>query len=172
MRGNIFSPEYLISNGIAAVLLLLTFTRPATARSLLCILFTGAAFFNGIAAFMHPEWYLSYADIAAIPSYERIINGAFSRHITAYVLTIAIGQLSIGIFIGSKGWLQKTALAGAVVFLLAISPLGAGAAFPCTIILAAACVVLLFKHSNETLPEIFNSRVLKHRRPIGLAYPL
>jgi hypothetical protein len=159
MRGNIFSPEYLISNGISIVLLLLALARPVTTRVLLCLIFTAAGFFNGVAAFMHPEWYLTYADVAAIPSYERFINGAFSRHITAYVLAIAIGQLSIGIFVGFKGWMQKSALAGAVVFLVAISPLGAGAAFPCTIILAAACMILLFRGSDETFTEMFNRRI-------------
>jgi len=162
MRGNIFSPEYLFSNGVATLLLFLTLTRPVIARLLLCLLFIGAAFFNGITAFKHPEWYLSYADIAAIPFYEQMITGGFSRHITAYILAISIGQLYIGIFIGSKGWMQKTALAGAILFLLAISPLGAGAAFPCTIILAIACVILLFKHSDQTLAEAFNTRVMKH----------
>jgi hypothetical protein len=144
----------MISNGISLLLLLLAIRRPVTARISLSLIFIAAALFNGIAAFMHPEWYLSYANIAAIPLYERIITGAFSEHVTAYVLAIAIGQLCIGIFIGYKGPMQKLALIGAIIFLLAIAPLGAGSAFPCSLLLATACLVLLCRKSTATFREI------------------
>jgi hypothetical protein len=93
---------------------------------------------------------MTYADLAAIPTYETFIRGNFSRHITTFILTIAVAQLAIGICIAGKGALSKTALAGAIIFLLAIAPLGAGSAFPCTVILAAACTVLLIK--GQLLP--------------------
>lgn len=155
MRGNIFSPESVLSNAISLLLLILAFKRPVTARTLMSILFIGAACFNGYTAIMHPETYMTYADLAAIPTYETFIRGNFSRHITTFILTIAVAQLAIGICIAGKGALSKTALAGAIIFLLAIAPLGAGSAFPCTVILAAACTVLLIKGQPEALVRIY-----------------
>ncbi len=159
MRGNILSPESLLSNGVSLLLLMLAIWRPVVARWLFCILFIGAAFFNTYTAIVHPEKYLLYADLTALPMYEQFIRGAFSRHITTYIIAIAIGQLLTGIYIGSSGQLYKAALAGAIIFLLAIAPLGAGSAFPCSIVMAAACMVLLRKGADATLLEIFRGKI-------------
>jgi len=151
MRANIFSPEYMLSNAFAIVVLLLAIKRPFGARALLLMLFAGAALFNIYMATRHPEKYLVYGDLAAFPLYETFIKGSFSRHIMAYVLPIAIIQLLISTGLFMKGKWQHIALIGAIVFFVAIAPLGAGAAFPFTIILAIACLVLLFSHSHDTI---------------------
>lgn len=158
MRGNIFSPESVLSNAISLLLLILALKRPVTARTLISILFIGAAFINGYTAIDHPEIYLGYADLAALPAYETFIRGNFSRNITAYILTIAIAQLAIGFCVAASGRLSKTALAGAIIFLLAIAPLGAGSAFPCTLVLAAACAILFIKRQPQTLMEIYRRK--------------
>lgn len=165
MRGNIFSPESVLSNAISLLLLILAFNRPLTARTLISILFIGAACFNSYTAIVHSEKYMVYADLAAIPAYEKFIRGAFSRHISTYILPIAIAQLAIGICIAGRGALSRAALAGAIIFLLAIAPLGAGSAFPCTVVLAAACMVLLLKGQQETLASIYGRKLWK-RHPL------
>jgi len=161
MRGNIFSPESLLSNGIALILLILAIRKPVACRLLLCFIFIGASFLNTFMAINHPDRYLIYGELAALSSYEQLIMGAFSRHITTYVLMIAAVQFCIGIFLTSKGKLLKASLASAAIFLIAIAPLGAGSAFPCTLLLAAACLILLFKHTSIALSNIWLSKIWK-----------
>lgn len=165
MRGNIFSPESVLSNAVGLLLLILAFKRPVTARSLISMLFMAAACFNAYTAIAHPERYMVYAELAALPAYESFIRGTFSRHISTFILLIAIAQLAIGVCIAGSGMLSRAALAGAGIFLLAIAPLGAGSAFPCTVVLAAACAVLLIKGQPETLVTIYG-RKLSNRRPL------
>ncbi|HEY1166206.1 MAG TPA: hypothetical protein VGE90_13590 [Chitinophaga sp.] len=77
------------------------------------------AYDNGQVIFLSvsfPELW-RYATFVIINTF---IRGNFSRHITAFILTIAAAQLAIGICIAGKGVLSKTALAGAIIFLLAI----------------------------------------------------
>jgi hypothetical protein len=159
MKGNIFSPESVFSNAISLIILLLAIKRPVTARTLISILFIGAAIFNGYTAIADPEKYMGFADMAALPVYETFIRGEFSRHITVYILTIAAAQLVTGICIASRGVLSRAALAGAAIFLTAIAPLGAGSAFPCSLVLAAACIILLIKGQHETLANIYGKKL-------------
>jgi hypothetical protein len=161
MRGNIFSPEYILSNAISLLVLLFAIRRPFIARIMICIIFIGAAVVNGIIAIAHPAWYLVYGDLTASPLYEDFIKGAFGRHISAFVLSIAVLQLVIGVGAAMRGWIWKAACTGAFIFLLAVAPLGAGSAFPCTIILAIACLVLLFYISNDSLFATVHRKFLK-----------
>jgi hypothetical protein len=149
MRGNIFSPEYMISNLVGFVLIILAIVRPSTTRWIFSFIFTGAAAFNTMTAIYSPEDYLSYASMAALPVYEDFINGFFSEHIRAFVISIAAAQLLIGMFITGRAIIANIALAGAAFFLLAIAPLGAGAAFPSSVLMAAACIILLFKKKQR-----------------------
>lgn len=164
MRGNIFSPESILSNAVALIFLILALKRPVTARTLISILFIGAACFNGYTAVAHPNAYMEYADLAALPVYETFIRGPFSLHITLYILAIAIAQFAVGICIAGRGTLSRVALTGAIIFLVGIAPLGAGSAFPCSLVLAAACTVLLRKGQPETLASIYEKKLLKRPR--------
>ena len=161
MRGNIFSPESIFSNAISLLLLILAIKRPVTARTLISILFIGAAIFNGYTTIARPEKYMGFAEMAALPVYETFIRGEFSRHITSYILAIALAQLATGIGIAGRRALSRVALAGAVIFLVAIAPLGAGSAFPCSLVLAAACIILIIKGQPETLATIYGKKLWK-----------
>lgn len=143
MRGNIFSQAYMLSNFIAVLILYISIIKPVFGRMCMSLLFLGGAVVNTVISISHPQIYMTYADVAALPAYEEFINGYFGSHITGFVLSIAVGQLLIGLALLWKGPLEKIALAGAVVFLLAIAPLGAGASFPCTVVLAIACLFLM-----------------------------
>ena len=155
MHGNIFSPAYMFSNGVSLLILVLAIWRPVIARTLLSLLFTGAAFFNTYIVLTRPQVYLEYADTAALAIYEQYIRLVFSMHITTYVLLIATGQLLIGICMAARDLLSRGALLGAIIFLVSIAPLGAAAAFPSTVVLAAACEVLFIKGQPATLPAIY-----------------
>lgn len=161
MRGNILSPEYMLSNLIALLLLILAVKRPLITRAIISLIFLGAGCYNGILAIYYPERYLVYADLTASPLYETFIRGAFSRHITSYIMFIAVMQLITGTLIGWKrGWM-KAALVAAAIFLIGIAPLGAGSAFPSSIMLAIACLILIFDAGEESLPDALHRKYLK-----------
>ena len=152
---------YSFSNLVAVCLLILAFKRPVTARLLFSLLFLWAAVTNATTAWKNPQVYLEYADYSPFTFLDNIITGPFSEHITVYVLLIALGQLCIAVFLSFKGWLTKIALTGAIIFLLAITPLGIGTAFPCPLIMAIACYVLLKKQAPFSLWDILSKKLLK-----------
>ena len=133
----------LISNVIALAILVLAWLRPAIARLVIGLLFSGAGLFNTYTALVNPEAYLNYADLAWWPLYRNFINGLFATNIAGFILAIALGQLLIGLgFLTGWGNLFRIAVAGAVLFFLGILPLGVGSAFPFPLILIAAVVLV------------------------------
>ena len=90
----------------------------------------------------NPHDYLSYADLTFLPLYKTFILGWFSEHIRLSVGVIATAQAFIAIALLMKGWIYKAGLIGAILFLIAIIPLGVGYAFPCTLLLAIGLVML------------------------------
>ncbi|PSL34668.1 hypothetical protein [Chitinophaga ginsengisoli] len=143
MRGNIFSQAYLLSNLVAVLIVYISFIKPVFGRMCMSLLFIAAAVVNSVISISHPEIYRTYASLAALPAYEQFINGFFGRHVTSLVLFIAVGQFGIGLALLWKGPVEKIALTCAIIFLVAIAPLGAGSSFPCSLILAIACLLLL-----------------------------
>jgi hypothetical protein len=59
------------------------------------------------------------------------------------VIAIAIGQAVIAFLLAANGWPRRLGYVGAIVFLLAIVPLGVGAGFPATILMALAAAEVL-----------------------------
>ncbi len=143
MRGNIFSQAYMLSNFVAVLILYISVIKPVFGRMCMSLLFIAASAVNTVISISHPQIYKTYADVAALPAYEQFINGFFSRHITIFMLSIAVCQSLIGLALLWRGPLEKIALGGAIIFLLAIAPLGAGSSFPCSVILAIACLFLI-----------------------------
>ena len=93
-----------------------------------------------------------YAHTAISDWYSNFISGDwFNTHTESFIGFIAVCQALIAIGVSLKGWLYKISLWGAVVFLLAIMPLGMGSAFPCTISMATAALILLRSNNHEVL---------------------
>ncbi len=132
------------SNLVALLLLFLSWKRKNTARLLFAMLFFWASVTNRMTATQYPDTYLEYGKYA-IPLYKKIINGEFSSHITGYVCTIAVAQLLIALGLLARGMVVKISCIGGMIFLLAIAPLGLGAAFPFSII-AALALFILYRH--------------------------
>jgi Domain of unknown function (DUF4342) len=57
-----------------------------------------------------------------------------------------------------KGWVFRAGSIGAIIFLLAIAPLGVGAAFPCTVIVAISTWLLL---RNKQIDYLWISKYRK-----------
>jgi hypothetical protein len=144
-----FLIPYIISNIVAVLILLAAWKLPRLARLLFAILFGWAAWMNSTTAINTPEAYLEYADMS-IPLYSKLINGWFSQHITPMVLLIASGQLMIAIGMLLKGMWVKLACVGAIIFLLAIAPLGVGSGFPFSLF-AGLGAYLIFRQKPHLL---------------------
>lgn len=142
---------YLISNAVALLLLLLSWKLQRIARLLLFIIFVWASWTNWNEAIVAPQFYMDYSNLTFSGLYRRFIDGWFSNHITLAVGLIATCQALIAFSILLKGWIFKIGAIGAIVFLLAIAPLGVGSAFPCTVILAISFWLLIRKRRVDYL---------------------
>jgi hypothetical protein len=143
----------IISNAVAILLLIAAIKWPHIARVLFFLLFAWASCTNWATAFQSPQSYLEYAGLSWLDGYRDFINGWFARHIPLAVGFIASCQALIAISMLLKGWIYKIGSIGAIIFLLAILPLGVGSGFPCTAIMAIAIYILLEKHDNKFIWE-------------------
>ena len=150
----------LISNIVAVILLLTAWKLPRLSRFLFFLLFTWAGWFNWQTALNNPSSYLDYAELSQFKFYKNFINGWFKDHLLLIVGFIATCQLLIAIGLQSKGIIFKIAAIGAIIFFLAIAPLGVGSGFPCTLIMASAIYLLLI-HSPA------NYLWLRQKKPVS-----
>jgi hypothetical protein len=104
---------------------------------------------NAAVAIYKPLSYLDNARYALLESYRTFILGWFADHIGLVVGSISLGQLLItaGLIVGGA-W-ARAALAGAIVFFLAITPLGVASAFPSSLVWALGAGWLLFKGAGR-----------------------
>jgi len=135
--------QWIVSNGIAIIILIAAIKRPKLARLLFFILFSWACWINYSTAHNNPEEYLNYASLTPFDFLRDFINGWFKANLTTMVTLIAIGQGIIALGILLKGWLVRMACIGAIIFLLAIIPLGIGSGFPFSIIVVIASYFIL-----------------------------
>jgi len=136
---------YVAVNALALALLWLAARKPKLARWVFGALFIGAAFLNSYLAAKKPQAYVdSYGASAWLPVYRDFIHGFFSRATSLLVLLIAAGQAVCGVLLFTNR-LYKLGALGAIIFLLAIAPLGVGSAFPSTLIMAVGLVLAMRK---------------------------
>ena len=140
--------SYIISNVVAVLMLFAAWKTPRIARVLFFVLFAWAGYTNYNYAIHNPGAYLEYANLSFLYLYIEFIQGWFSQHIMIAIGFIATCQGLIAVSMLLKGWIFKTGCIGAIIFLLAIAPLGVGSGFPCTVIMAVATFVIL-KRSDE-----------------------
>ncbi|HWV66614.1 hypothetical protein [Chitinophaga sp.] len=166
MHANIFSITYLVANMVSLIVLIAAISRAAVARVMLSMIFIGAGLFNGVMAIRDPNLFMAYGAMTPLRVYEQFIYGAFRNNITAIVISISICQLAAGIFIAATRTFMITGLTAAIIFLVAIAPLGAGSAFPSTLLLAAAAAILLFKETAFTVFPLWTnlSHLFSHKK--------
>ena len=141
---------YGFSNIAGLLILWAAFRRPKLARLALVMMFGSAAWVNYSAAQESPEMYLSYSRYA-IKWYADFISGWFQTHITLMISLIAIGQGVIALGMIYSGIWMKIACLGVIVFLIAIAPLGFGAAFPFPLTVAFAAWKIIRKDDGAPL---------------------
>lgn len=139
---------YVVTNAFALVQLIGSYRWPTFTRVVFFLLFAGAAILNVRTVFDTPWSYQSYADYA-IPLYSRFIFGSFDMFIRPIVLSIVVGQVFIAGSMLMKGFYFQEGCFFGMVFCVAIAPLGLGAAFPATLLMALA-FYRLYKHESRT----------------------
>jgi hypothetical protein len=154
MEQDYTSLPYVISNIVAVFVVISAMIWPTAARVLLSGIFVAASGVNFLTALIVPSAYLHFGGLTTNDFYRSIIFGPFNKHVQLYVFMIAACQLLIGNFIAYKGNLMKVAMTGGIFFLLAISPLSYGAAFPSTLILSLAFVILMGKKVRFNIYDI------------------
>lgn len=133
---------YIISQAAALGLVFICCRLPKAGRIVWGILFLGAGLFNLYHAWTAPEIYVQgYGPTAVWPFYKRFIYGFFSAHTTSLVTVIALGQMASGLFLLMKKPFFMLGVTGGVIFLVAISPLGIGSAFPATLLMAVSLLL-------------------------------
>lgn len=139
---------YLISQSVSLIILIAAWKRTRWARWLFSILFLWASGINMYLGFTDPDSYLDNARFA-IPLYQDFINGWFSKYNHIIIPLIAVGQFFIATGILLHGWWVKLACIGSIMFLLGISPLMVGAAFPFSLTVSVAAVLILINDDKN-----------------------
>lgn len=138
---SIYLIPYIVSQIVSVILLVVAWKNTMAARILFALLFFGAFCTNMYLGIVKPNDYLEYGKFA-IPLYRDFINGWFSQYVSILIPIIAIGQLLIAIGMLLKGLMVKIACIGIIIFLLAIAPLMVGSAFPFSITVSIAALVI------------------------------
>jgi hypothetical protein len=157
---------YSISNLVAFLLLWAAWKHPKIARLLFFFLFAWASWTNWTTAINNPQFYVEYADFSFLDLYRQFIRGWFSYHVTEVVGFIATCQALIAVSMLLKGWILKTGAIGAIIFLLAIAPLGVGSAFPFSITTSIALYLIYRRRDQNYL------WVGMHTKPVGKSLPV
>lgn len=134
---------YLISNAVALTLLFLAFVRPQGARWGIAVIFGYAAMYNAYIGLLRSEEYQGFAELAVLDFYRDFIRGFFRDHATPILLFIAVGQGVISLTLALGGRFLWIGVFGTCLFLTAIIPLWIGSAFPFSVIVSAAAIVML-----------------------------
>ena len=144
-----YAVPFVLSNLVFGLALLAAMKRPMVARLFFVVAFLGAGIFNTWTAIKDPVAYLTYADTTPVRFYEEFIRGYFSAHVQEFVIIIAAGQILVGLaLVLDKRWTRLGCLGG-MIFGVAIAPLGIGSAFPSTIVMSLAFLVLILKSPHD-----------------------
>ena len=133
---------YIISQIVGIGVLIAATLNIRLTRILFSVIFLYAACYNMYIGLIKPDTYLGFSELA-IPLYRDFINGWFSQNNHIVIPIIAIGQLLISIGMILKGRWVVIACIGTIIFLLSISPLMVGSAFPFSIPVSIAVLLIL-----------------------------
>ncbi|WP_430966686.1 hypothetical protein [Spongiimicrobium sp. 2-473A-2-J] len=139
-----FTP-WIISNSIALLFLVASIRKPKLARFLFVLLFSWACWINYTTSHGSPGVYLEYATFTPFHLYKAFIKGWFKENVTLMVTAISFGQALIALGMMLSGRWVRLACMGAIIFFLAISPLGVGSGFPAPLISIVTVYFILKK---------------------------
>lgn len=134
---------YIVTHIIAALFLITAWRAPVMTRVVAALGFTVAGGYNIWTAMDSPSSYVAAFGPHALPMYQTFIYGVFARHTAPIVFAISLGQLAVGVSLFAKLRCRKVGYAGAIVFFIAVTPLGIGPAAPSTLIFASGMALML-----------------------------
>ena len=152
---NEYLVPFIVSNVISLILIFICYKWYKTGKILFSIIFLAAGIFNFTVSGDSPEvYYKVYGETAVFGFYKTFIYGIFRENVEVFVKAIALGQMTVGILLLSKGNWTTLGVIGGIVFLTGISPLGVGSAFPATLLMIIGLILLFKKASVENIFEI------------------
>ena len=148
MRLQDYLIPYIISNVVSVLLIFICYKWPKIGKIVWGLFFFSAGIFNIYTAIRTPHVYAEvYGQTAIFSFYKNFIYGIFNELATLFVTLIGSGQIVVAILLFMRKSLFNLGILGGMIFLIAISPLGIGSAFPATLIMATSLFVLYKKVS-------------------------
>ena len=139
---------YVISNVFALLLILICYRWPKVGKVIFAVGFILAGIFNIYSGISSPEVYVDLYGPGTVTLYQKFIYGIFSSYTSLIISLIASGQIIVGIFLFMKRTPFLLGILGGIIFLVAISPLGIGSAFPSTLLMAISLVLLYLRYKK------------------------
>lgn len=138
---------YTVTHVITFLLIFICYKWPKIGKVAWGIIFILAGIFNIYTAISDPQAYVDYGS-QAVGLYKKFIYGVFSSYTSLIVFLIALGQILVGIFLFMKRTLFLLGILGGIIFLMAISPLGIGSAFPSTLLMSFSLILLYVRYKK------------------------
>jgi hypothetical protein len=138
---------YTVTHVITLSLIFICYIWPKIGKVAWGIIFILAGIFNIYTGISNPQAYVNYGS-QAVDLYKKFIYGVFSSYTSLIVSLIALGQILVGIFLFMKRTLFLLGILGGIIFLVAISPLGIGSAFPSTLLMSISLVLLYIRYKK------------------------
>jgi hypothetical protein len=138
---------YVITHIISFLLIFICCKWPKIGKVAWGIIFVLAALFNMYLGNSNPQKYVEYGQ-GAVGLYQKFIYGIFSSYTSLIVSLIAFGQILVGAFLFFKGKPFLLGVLGGIIFLVAISPLGLGSAFPSTLLMSISLILLYLRYKR------------------------
>jgi hypothetical protein len=140
---------YLITHLLTLFLIFICYKWPKIGKISWALIFLAAGIFNLYSVISDPQQYVNTYGQHAIPLYKKFIFGFFRTHTLLFVALIASGQIVVGLFLFLKKTPFKIGILGGIIFLAAISPLGIGAAFPSTVLMAFSLILMYIRYTKQ-----------------------
>jgi hypothetical protein len=138
---------YAITHAFSFALIFICYKWPKIGKVVWGIIFILAGIFNMYLGNSNPQKYVEYGQ-HAVGLYQKFIYGPFGSYASLFVSLIALGQILVGIFLLMKRTLFLLGILGGIIFLIAISPLGIGSAFPAPLLMVLSLVLLYIWHKK------------------------
>ena len=146
---DLYIVPYLITNSLFILCIAAAIWKPIYSRIFLLLVFLSASVFNSINTFTDPESYLVFGQLSFHNFYSDFIYGSFARNIKIYIFAISAGQMLIAAGLVLRRHYTWIACLGGITFGFAIAPLGIGSAFPSTVFMALAFLILLRNYRHD-----------------------
>lgn len=138
---------YITTHVVTFLLIFICYKWPKVGKIAWGIIFILAGILNIYEGISNPETYVEYGQ-NAVGLYQKFIYGIFSSYTSLIVSLIALGQILVGAFLFFKGKPFLLGILGGIIFLVAISPLGLGSAFPSTLLMSISMILLYSRYKR------------------------